>query len=231
MDKCGENVDAKLNACLHTVLTILEKEDDRSFQEKFWMGGKLMVGPNSIILRQVRDKDRNDYIEVRKEYFPVKHMLDEEAACDMVWNEHIGCKPLMCTIEQDGQYVGYCGINDTTKDIWEISIELQKRHVHKGIGTIAITVFVDEIKRRLGISEFRLQIEPQNYASQGLFEKLGAIPNGINEFLLHDEEELRKCEEENLHLIDENLENVAVKFGVESRMLLSHVLEYRLVWD
>ena len=71
---------------------------------------------------------------------------------------------------------------------------------------------------------------PDNYASQALFEKLGAEPNGISEFWIHDEESIRKCEEENLHLIDEKLCKVAKKFEVEPRKLLSHVLEYKLRW-
>ena len=78
--------------------------------------------------------------------------------------------------------------------------------------------------------EFRVKIDSDNYASQGLFEKLGAVPYGIAEFMLHKEEDIRKCEEENLQEIDDKLMEVAEKFGVEPRKLLSHVLEYRLEW-
>lgn len=89
---------------------------------------------------------------------------------------------------------------------------------------------MSEMKSRVQKREFRVKIDSDNYASQGLFEKLGAVPYGIAEFMLHKEEDIRKCEEENLQEIDDKLMEVAEKFGVEPRKLLSHVLEYRLEW-
>ena len=87
-----------------------------------------------------------------------------------------------------------------------------------------------EVKERLNINEFHIKVEPDNYASQKLFERLGAVPYGIAEFMLHKEEDILRCEEENMDAIDEQLVNVAEKFGVEPRKLLSHVLEYKLVY-
>ena len=49
-------------------------------------------------------------------------------------------------------------------------------------------------------------------------------------FYNQPEELQQKCEEENLHLIDEDVIALAQKFNVEPRKLLSHVLEYKLVW-
>ena len=58
--------------------------------------------------------------------------------------------------------------------------------------------------------------------------KIGAVPNGLSTFWLYDEELIRECEENNMHLIDEQICKVAEKFEVEPRCLLSHVLEYKL---
>ncbi len=74
-------------------------------------------------------------------------------------------------------------------------------------------------------------LEREIYPSQRLFEKLGAEPNGISEFLLHEEADIRRCEEENIHLLDERIQELAKQFNVEPRKLLSHVLEYKLMWD
>ena len=68
-------------------------------------------------------------------------------------------------------------------------------------------------------------------ASRRLFEKLGAVPYGIAEYLLHKEEDIIRCEEENLSKIDDRLIQPAEKFAVEPRKLLSHVLEYELRWQ
>lgn len=86
------------------------------------------------------------------------------------------------------------------------------------------------MKSRLQKNKFRIKIEDDNYASQALFEKLGAVPYGIAEHMLHKEEDIHRCEEENLHEIDDKLINIAKKFDVEPRKLLSHVLEYSLKW-
>ncbi len=72
--------------------------------------------------------------------------------------------------------------------------------------------------------------DADNYASQHLFEKLGATPCGVAEFILHREEDIARYEEENIDTIDERLIETAQKFGVEPRVLLSHVLEYELKW-
>ena len=94
-----------------------------------------------------------------------------------------------------------------------------------------LNIMLDEIKNRLNVSEFRVRIDAENYPSQRLFEKLGAEPNGISEFLLHEEADIRRCEEENIHLLDERIQKLAKQFNVEPRKLLSHVLEYKLTWD
>lgn len=41
-----------------------------------------------------------------------------------------------------------------------------------------------ELKERLNVNEFRIKVEPDNYAGQKLFEKLGAVPYGITEFMI-----------------------------------------------
>ena len=157
-------------------------------------------------------------------------MLNEQAYCDMAWNEHVEPKALMLTISKDGSYVGYCGIKSTAEENWEIAIELLPQWVNQGIGYQAITAMIDAIATRLGVSSFRVRIDPGNRASQKLFEKLGAQPNGVSEFLIHDQAALEKVEEDNLHFIDENLIALAAQFDVEPRKLLSHVLEYTLTY-
>ena len=160
----------------------------------------------------------------------MKGMLNEQAYCDMAWNEHVEPKALMMTIVKDGIYVGYCGIKSTAQAPWEIAIELLPHWTNQGIGYQAIAAMMEAITMRLGVSEFRVRIDPGNQASQKLFEKLGAQPNGISEFLIHDQDALKKVEEDNLHLINEDLIALAARFGVEPRTLLSHVLEYTLVY-
>lgn len=206
-------------------------EMGKKIYKKFWAMGECIITENEIILRKVQDSDKHIFIELQKENNIVKSMMKEEAYRNMLWNEHIEYKALMFSVIVDNEYAGYCGIKNTTHEQWEIAIEILNKWKHKGIGYRAISVMLDEIKNRLNVSEFRVRIDAENYPSQRLFEKLGAEPNGISEFLLHEEADIRRCEEENIHLLDERIQKLAKQFNVEPRKLLSHVLEYKLTWD
>ncbi len=89
----------------------------------------------------------------------------------------------------------------------------------------------DGAKEMLLVGEhvFRSRVEVDNYASQALHRKLGAVPNGMSEFLLHGEE-IIKYQNENQHLIDDNIRKLAADFGVEPIEILGHVLEYKIEW-
>lgn len=206
-------------------------EMGKKIYKKFWAMGECIITENEIILRKVQDSDKHIFIELQKENNIVKSMMKEEAYRNMLWNEHIEYKALMFSVIVDNEYAGYCGIKNTTHEQWEIAIEILNKWKHKGIGYRAISVMLDEIKNRLNVSEFRVRIDAENYPSQRLFEKLGAEPNGISEFLLHEEADIRRCEEENIHLLDERIQKLAKQFNVEPRKLLGHVLEYKLTWD
>lgn len=210
-------------------LAIADKRGQQ-LKDTFWSAGDVTCEDASITLRKVDDSDREGYLELQKEYSIMKGMLNEQAYCDMAWNEHVEPKALTLTVLKDGAYVGYCGIKNTSQEPWEIAIELLPCWTNQGIGSQVITAMMEAIAKRLGVTEFRVRIDPGNRASQKLFEKLGATPNGISEFLIHDQDALNKVEEDNLHLIDEDLTALATKFGVEPRHLLSHVLEYTLLY-
>ena len=205
-------------------------EMGKKIYKKFWAMGECIITENEIILRKVQDSDKDIFIELQKENNIVKSMMKEEAYRNMLWNEHIEYKALMFSVIVDNEYAGYCGIKNTTHEQWEIAIEILNKWKHKGIGYRAISIMLDAIKNRLNVSEFRVRIDAENYPSQRLFEKLGAKPNGISEFLLHEEADIRRCEEENIHLLDERIQELAKQFNVEPRKLLSHVLEYKLTW-
>ena len=199
-------------------------------KDTFWNLGEEIHAANGILLRKVKEADRENFLELQRTYSAMKSMLQQEAYCTMIWNEHTEPKSLMLSIEKNGSYVGYCGIQDITRKTWEISIELSPDQVHQGIGYAALTAMLNELKERLWVNDFRVRIEPTNYASQKLFEKLGAVPNGISELWIHDRETIEQLEIENQSQINDDLMAVAKKFSVQPQQLLSHVLEYKLFW-
>lgn len=198
--------------------------------EIFWKDGQIVYSESDIVLRSVEDADRDGFIKTQQEYSVMKSMLRDESFRNMIWKEHIEDKALMLSILQNGTYVGYCGIKDCTCEPWEIVIEILPEWTRRGIGFKAISGMLDACRNRLGVTRFRVRIDPGNYASQKLFEKLGAVPNGLSTLWIHEQELLEECEEEHLHMIDDQLILVAEKFNVAPRKLLSHILEYTLEW-
>ena len=74
---------------------------------------------------------------------------------------------------------------------------------------------MDQFSEIKGEHVFRSRVEVDNYASQALHRKLGAVPNGMSE-------------NENQHLIDDNIRKLAADFGVEPIEILGHALEYKI---
>lgn len=202
--------------------------EGREIKERFWRYGAIAAAEPSIVLRELAEEDRSAFLQIRQAYATYPVLMKNEAFQASLWNQYLDHTALILAIVKDGRFVGYCGIENTAKAPWEISIELLPEWTHKGIGFAAIGAMLEAMQERLGVTEFRVRIDPSNVASQSLFEKLGAKPNGISSLLLRTEEEIHQCEEENLPNIDETLVAVAEKFGVEPRKLLSHVLEYKL---
>ncbi len=198
--------------------------------EIFWEHGTIENIVDGVLLRKVEEQDKEAFLELQRENALIPFMFNDDKFKETLWEEHRNETALMCTIIYESKYVGYCGIKDTRKDKWEISIEILKKYSNKGIGYRSINILLRAIKERLGVTRFRVRIEPDNEASQRLFEKLGATPNGISELLLHGEQ-MDKFEEENLNLLDDRLIELADEFGVEPRKMLSCVLEYEIQLD
>lgn len=197
----------------------------------FWKSGTVIPAGDTVYLRPVESNDRDSFLTIQRASPLVQSMEDKDSFLDLVWREHNEDKCLKLSIIKDGDYIGYCGIKDTTLPIWEIDIELLPAWTRHGIGFVALSTMLNEMESRLGITKYTVRIEPSNLASQKLFEKLGSIPSGIADIWFQEQTTIEKCEEAGLHLIDDNMIEVAKKFHVEPRQLLSHVLEYELIWD
>lgn len=110
---------------------------------------------------------------------------------------------------------------------WEFAIELKEKYRHKGYGYHALSLMIEKLTALSKQKQYRARVDIDNYASQGLMKKLGAIPNGISEFLLHGRN-LEEFQKENKSSIDDSIRCVAAEFQVSPEELLGHVLEYRL---
>lgn len=184
-----------------------------------------------VILKEICGDEYPSYRKLIIETSVMPSAMKEEYI-ESVWNDFLDANRVFCSIysKETNGFVGYCGIKEADAKDLELAIELLGEYHGQGFGYHALCVYMDNILGKTGKCVYRARVDTDNYASQALFEKLGGMPNGISEFLLHGEELLHEAEEQYTHLIDSRLCGVAEKFGVEPKKLLSHVLEYKIVW-
>ena len=60
----------------------------------------------------------------------------------------------------------------------EIGIQLLKKYHNQGIGTRVVNLFVNQLKSIMQAEFFTVRIRSDNYISQRMFEKMGAIKVG-----------------------------------------------------
>ena len=171
----------------------------------------ILCEDSEIILRKAIADDGEPYYQLKKGY------LSEES--------------LYYTIakKEDNAFIGYCGVKNLDRRIWEIAIEIKSNCCHKGYGYRALKMYLETVAGISKRHEFASRVDTDNIASQNLMEKLGFQPYGLSEFLLHKEEDQLAAEEEYKDKLDDRYMVLAKKFNVEPRKLLSHVLEYRII--
>lgn len=186
---------------------------------------------SEIILRKAIEDDKEPYYQLKKEYAYMKSAFAKPEYKDELWKEYLSGESLYYTIakKKDNIFIGYCGVKNLNRRIWEIAIELKSECCHRGYGYNALKMYLETVARISKRHEFASRVDEDNIASQNLMEKLGFQPYGLSEFLLHKEEDKLAAEEEYKDKLDERYMMLAKKFNAEPKRLLSHVLEYRIV--
>lgn len=195
----------------------------------------LFVSNDEVVIRPVTKADEAFYLNVRMQYSLMYRAIYHTTEKDMgslFWNEVSQPEVFYCIIEsaKNKDPIGYLGIKDTRAETWEIAIELDEKHTRQGYGPQSIVLFLNEVYRITGRSEFRAVVEVDNLPSQKCFEKIGAELMGLcNGVILKTDDEKKHFEDKNLDLINDDMIRLAERLGVEPRKLLSHLLDYRYI--
>lgn len=164
------------------------------------------------LIRKDSTQDRENYFALQKSVTLFPDMGYE----DKVWQEQFENRNRICyVIETESIYRGECAVKDISADIPEIEIELMREYQHKGIGYKAIIMMLNTLSEKYGKQEFYAKIEPDNYASQFLLEKLGEVPAGLAKDFQISDERAERFVESHRHLIDDRMQNAANIFEVE----------------
>lgn len=198
-------------------------------------GRPVFVNTAAVVIRPPKPSDADFYVDLRASYsLMYRGMLKTGRHLNesLLINDLYQPESFYCIIEDPSKGVpaGYIGIKDTGADAWEIAAELAEKYTKRGLGPKSIRLFLNEVHRITGHKEFRAIVETDNVPSQKCVERLGARLVGlVNGSILKLEDEKRRFEDTHLYLIDDNVKALAARLGVEPRMLLSHVLDYRFV--
>lgn len=174
-----------------------------------------------ILIRPITPGDEQFYCSVRMQYslmYRAAYNTAKDNKKSVMLDEIFAPQVFYCIIcdSKNNQPVGYLGIKDTRAEIWEIAIELDGKYTHQGFGSRSLRLYLNEILRRTGVGKFRAVVEVDNIPSQRCFEGLGAKLVGLcDSFVLRTEDEKKRFEERNLHLISANMITFAERIGAE----------------
>lgn len=192
-----------------------------------------MVDINLRLIQQESIKDRENYFVLQKSValFPDMSMDYKEEYKYKSWHEQFENKNRICfVIETIPEFscCGECAVKDISANIPEIEIELIQEYQKQGIGYKAIIMMLNKLAKEHGKQEFYAKIEPDNYASQYLFEKLKGKPADLAKDFQISDERAEQFIETRRYLLDEKMQSIAKKFEVEVDLLLTHLLVYKL---
>ena len=208
----------------------LENQASNSFsRHSLPLPGELFAENDKVYLRMICESDYEKIMEVSCECSKVKSAFEIESFKKILWKSFIEEYAIVVSVidKITNEFVGYCSIKDIREKEWEIAIEEMAKYHRQGFGYNALSLFTNKLTELTGRKTYRVRIFIDNKASQLLFKKLGAIPNGISEFLLSGEV-LSDFQKDNKDLIDEDIIRIADEFNVVPEQLIGHVLEYKL---
>lgn len=190
----------------------------------------LFAGDDYICLRPFSMGDERFYSLIREQYKIFDKELPEEQLIASYWSETQKKSVFFCVIERTGDHakLGYIALKNTSKDLWEIAIELDREHCYQGYGTKAIKLFLQKIKEITGRSQFQFLVEVDNIPCQNCMKKVKARLSGIHNLAFNNNQDAEAFEQNNLELITAHMKTLAKDLRVAPKRLLSHVLDYRL---
>lgn len=204
-------------------------------------GGSIVAQDDVVVLTRIVDSDYQDYEILEIENPLYKFFIGTNNFSEMMkdlWKDFLSERSFVCTVRKasNNEFCGYCEINNVRAEEPELGIRLLKKVHNQGIGFHSLMLLMTEYARLSGKEYFISKVDPENYASQRLMEKLGGKPDGICDIygLLtngYGEDEKIALENKYAHLIDDKLIDLAEKFNVKPEKLLSHVLRYRIEAD
>lgn len=188
---------------------------------------------DTFILKPLSEEYYDSYIKTRAEYAFNRNFYLNPDRREFILSEFKGEEAFFLAVTRkiDNEYIGYVGIKNTRKKLWEFCVELLPEYCNQGYGFAAVKLFLKKVSQIIknDKKQFVALVETDNIPSQKLMRKLGGKLVGICDVIFHDDDRAKQFEEEHLDEITDHMTELAAELMVEPRKLLSHILEYRIV--
>ena len=147
----------------------------------FEEAGKIFAEDEKYALSRYKATEQDLYLKAWKETFENSPVLKDERFKKKAWENVLSdtTKLQLKIIDKLFQeYVGEVILMHLDTKTPELGIQLLRKYQGQGIGTRVMKLFVDKLKTVLQIEYFSLRICSDNYISQRMAEKLGAVKVG-----------------------------------------------------
>lgn len=185
----------------------------------------------AIIIRPMQEKDKDDFALIKKNgyEYPEGSEVAVNEYYDSLWSATKARKSFYCAIvnKAANHMIGFLSINNLSKDLWEIGIDIEKGFRQKGIGSRALKMFTGSLNKRTERKEFQCQVEVSNTASQALMKRIGAECVGFCKFITiyGYEKSFFDIKEENA---SDYAKGLAKQLGIQLDGQEIYVLDYRI---
>lgn len=224
LDKLASELDRIINTFENKDKDLIEV-DNTIISNTFPKAGEIFAEGERVRLIAIYDKEK--YISTVRHYSQRKHLYDNESFVEAMWQDVCKEECLAYGIYlHNGEYIGYCFVDDVRHSTYSMAIELEPEYCNKGYGTEAMRLLMENVSKLTGKKSFLAKVELDNYASQNMMKKLGGRPDGVCEYLLTNKE-IEQFKEENKNCITDKIREVAKEFSMEAEDMLGYVLVYR----
>ena len=226
-----------VDTAIEVLEKMLEKEEKPTYGTP-WDFGKgikdnIFAQSDDLVLKPITEEFYDSYFRTREAYFNLNAFNEVGTTAEEFFGNELVDEKRFCVAvirKTDSEYVGYVGINDTTKNLWEICAEFLPQYCNQGYGYSAMRLFIKRVSQITGdtTQQFQALVEVDNIASQNLMRKLNGRLIDIYDCVFHDENRATEYEERHLDEITPHMIQLADELMTEPRKLLSHVLDYRI---
>lgn len=159
---------------------IVVKEDTMS-RDELCSIGVTFVEDEKYTLSRYDVSEQELFFKAWNETFEDTPLINDEQFKKKSWTDMLSdaSKLKLKIIDKLTQeYVGEVVLMKFDTEMPEIGIQLLKKYHSQGIGTRVVNLFVNRLKSIMQVKFFTVRIRSDNYISQRMFEKMGAIKVG-----------------------------------------------------